>query len=86
MKRLGDLLYDLREELVRLGGGGSREEMEVVEQLSQQLATMEETLEAFTRGRRKVEGEAGGGEGTLLVDNIRHVLKTEEDVFNYFIR
>ena len=86
MRRFSDLLGDLREELVRLGGGGSREEMEVVEQLSQQLSAMKETLEAFRRGRRGMEGEAGGGEGTLLVDNIRHVLKTEEDVYNYFVR
>jgi hypothetical protein len=75
-----ELVAQLGREVQEVGGRATtREETAVAGELRGGLERMAALTAAFQASRE--------GAGTrLLVDNIRHVLKSEEDVYNYFIK
>ena len=58
-------------------------EHELMERLQGHLTTMQNVTEEFLEKQKRPQVDS---KLELFVQNIKHVLKTEEDVFNYFIR
>ena len=93
--RLRQLLQEVEHELERLGKEvrGSRDQ-EVLRVMRTKLWELRDIQEGCQRSYQGGEGEgdsARGGsqkvaETVLVVENIKHVLKSAEDVYNYFIR
>ena len=65
------------------GEAKTRDERELIERLQGHLSTMQNVTAEFLE-KQKVSHVDSKLE--VFVENIKYVLKTEEDVFNYFIR
>ena len=61
----------------------TREEGELTERLHSHLCTMQNVTEEFLEKLKRPQVDA---KLEVFVKNIKHVLKTEEDAYNYFVR
>ena len=65
------------------GEANSRDEQELIERLQGHLSTMQDVTGEFLEKRKLSHLDS---KLEVFVENIKHVLKTEEDVYNYFVR
>ena len=65
------------------GEADSRDEHQLIERLQGDLSRMQNATREFLEKQKLSHVES---KLEVFVENIKHVLKTEEDVFNYFIR
>ena len=61
----------------------TRDEHELMKMLQDHLKNMQSVTEEF---RDKLRQSQGDSKLKVVVENVKHVLKTEEDVYNYFVR
>ena len=61
----------------------TREEGELTERLHSHLSSMQNVTEEFLEKLKRPQVDA---KLEVFVKNIKHVLKTEEDAYNYFVR
>ena len=61
----------------------TREEHELTERLQGHLSTMQNVTEEFLEKLKRSQVDS---KLEIFVENVKHVLKTEEDAYNYFVR
>ena len=84
VRSVQDVMDDLAVKVERARGeANTREEHELIERLHGHLSTLQSVTGDFLRTRKLAHVDS---KLEIFVGNGKHVLKTEEDVYNYFVR
>ena len=86
LRSVEDVMDDLAMKVERARGeANTRDELELIERLQGHLSTMQSVSGEFME-KRKQSSPNLSSKLEVFVGNTKHVLKTEEDVYNYFVR